>query len=90
MMSLGHQLSTGSAFNHAKQEALGQIHTIYTLYYRRLLIKWLQSYRLHFVTSFTLSLSLFFCVLLRQCLDNKNEVEGIKFKIRLFNLLLDL
>jgi hypothetical protein len=40
---------------------------------------------------FTLSLSLsFFCVLLRQCLDNKNEVEWIKFKIRLFNLLLDL
>ena len=88
MMSLGHQLSTGSAFNHAKQEALGQIHTIYTLYYRRLLIKWLQSYLLHFVTSF--NLSLFFRVLLRQCLDNKNEVEWIKFNIRLFNLLLDL
>ncbi|KAG5252780.1 actin [Salix suchowensis] len=31
MMSLGHQLSTGSASNHAKQEAIGQIRIIYTL-----------------------------------------------------------
>jgi hypothetical protein len=89
MMSLGHQLSTGSAFNHAKQEALGQIHTIYTLYYRRLLM--VAKLSSAFRHPFTLSLSLsFFCVLLRQCLDNKNEVEWIKFKIRLFNLLLDL
>jgi hypothetical protein len=87
MMSLGHQLSTGSAFNHAKQEALGQIHTIYTLYYRRLLM--VAKLSSAFRHPFTLSLS-FFCVLLRQCLDNKNEVEWIKFKIRLFNLLLDL
>ena len=59
MMSLGHQLSTGSAFNHAKQEALGQIHTIYTLYYRRLLmVAKLSSAFRHLFHS--LSLSLFF------------------------------